>query len=88
MNGKTIQKGIIDKTTRKIPKIKEKKDMIELKSVQELTKDMDDIQLRTFAKGEALATCDSAQIEGLDLNQPELEEEFFNLYKELIANHD
>jgi hypothetical protein len=54
-----------------------------LTPTSEIIKDMDDKELRVWAKGRALSAADSSRIEGLILAQDRLEEDFFKLYKEL-----
>jgi hypothetical protein len=52
-------------------------------SVEERVMKMNDQEIRALAKGEALAAADSSRIEGLILDQEELEEKFYKIYKEL-----
>lgn len=54
---------------------------LKFKSIRELVLEMkSEEEVMEFAKGEALATADSSRIEGLLLNQDQLEKDFFTLY--------
>jgi hypothetical protein len=58
---------------------------IKLKTIREIIAPMSDEELRKFAAGEALAAADSSRIEGLVLDQTALAENFFQVYKKVLA---